>query len=136
MKFQLYKAFIDYPLYDDKVIQRLLTDGSVLGYQENRGDTMKFFSTDRTLKDTDVSGVYALKLEDRDKKFHYLVISVLDLTEYEEYKGCAQAYLFTFVTEIKVKDVRVIDEYYVDIQETAIGSFKDRIVENTKGIRY
>jgi len=130
MKFPLFSSmFITKPLYEDPVLQTLLKGQNVLGIQKNSGDTMKFWKIDREIKDNDIQAVYAIECKDRHKMTHYLIISVLDLIEEDEYKVNEQAYLFTFIDEIDSKYVRKVGENMIEIEESALGVYKDRFIK-------
>lgn len=111
MKFPLFSTmFITQLLYEDPLLQTLLKGQNILGIKKNSGGTMKFWKTDREIQDNDVQGVYAFECKDKHQITHYLIISVLDLMEEDEYKINEQAYLFTFIDEIDSKYVRKVEE--------------------------
>ncbi|QQS37126.1 MAG: hypothetical protein IPM56_04010 [Ignavibacteriales bacterium] len=129
MKFPLFSTmFITKPTYEDPFLQTLLKGQNILGVQNNSGDTMKFWKTDREVQDNDVQGVYAFECKDRHQIAHYLIISVLDLIEEDEYKINEQAYLFTFIDEIDSKYVRKVEKEMIEIKESALGNYKDRLI--------
>ncbi len=130
MKFPLFSTmFITKPTYEDPFLQTLLKGQNILGVQNNSGDTMKFWKTEREVQDNDVQGVYAFGCKDRHQITHYLIISVLDLIEEDEYKMNEQAYLFTFIDEIDFKYVRKVEEKMIEIKESALGNYKDRFID-------
>ncbi len=130
MKLSLFSTmFITQPPYEDAFYQILLKGKNILGIQKNSGGTMKFWKTDREVQDNDVQGVYAFECKDRHQITHYLIISVLDLIEEDEYKINEQAYLFTFIDEIDSKYVRKVEEKMIEIKESALGNYKDRLIK-------
>jgi hypothetical protein len=129
MKFPLFSTmFITQPPYEEPFFQILLKGQNILGVQKNSGGTMKFWKTDREVQDNDVQGVYAFECKDRHQITHDLIISVLDLIEEDEYKINEQAYLFTFIDEIDPKYVRKVEEKMIEIKESALGNYKDRLI--------
>jgi predicted ATP-dependent protease len=130
MKFPLFSTmFITKPTYEDPFLQTLLKGQNILGVQNNSGGTMKFWKTDREVQDNDVQVVYTFECKDRHQITHYLIISVLDLIEENEYKINEQAYLFTFIDEIDSKYVRKVEEKMIEIKESALGNYKERFIE-------
>ncbi|MBK6915033.1 MAG: hypothetical protein IPH11_15730 [Ignavibacteriales bacterium] len=130
MKFPLFSTmFITQPPYEEPFFQILLKGQNILGVQKNSGGTMKFWKTDREVQDNDVQGVYAFECKDRHQITHYLIISVLDLIEEDEYKINEQAYLFTFIDEIDSNYVRKVEEKMIEIKESALGNYKERFIE-------
>ncbi len=130
MKLSLFSTmFITQPPYEDAFYQILLKGKNILGIQKNSGGTMKFWKTDREVQDNDVQGVYAFECNDRHQITHYLIISVLDLIEEDEYIINEQAYLFTFIDEIDPKYVRKVEEKMIEIKDIALGNYKERFIE-------
>ena len=130
MKFPLFSTmFITQPTYEDPLLQTLLKGENIIGIQKNSSDTMKFWKTDREIQDNDIQGVYAIECKDRHQISHYLIITILDLLEEDEYKINEQAYLFTYIDEIDSKYVRKVEEKMIEIKESALGNYKERFIK-------
>ena len=116
------------PPYESKLVSMLTSGTNVIGIQERRKYTLKFWTTSRTVTDTDVQGVYVLKSIDKDNNPHHMLITAMKLIE-KKYEDYDEALLITPLEEIEARYVTTLDEESVDINDKVMDEYKDDFIK-------
>lgn len=117
------------PPYNSSLLNTLTNGINVIVIQELGAHTFKAWSTKREVIATDVQGIYILESIDKNNESHYLIISALDLLTEKKYDNYEQAYLITPLVEVDSKDVKVIDEYIVEVNDDAVGDYLNDFIK-------
>jgi hypothetical protein len=106
----------------------LTSYNNVIGIQEKGKYTFKFWTTSRTVTDTDVQGVYVLKSIDKDNNPHYMLLTAMKLIE-KEYENYDEALLITPLETIDPKYVKGSDEENADVDGIVMEKYKDVFIK-------